>query len=97
VPIYDSLGENAVEYIANHAGIELVFTDVSKIHEYTKVSTFEHMHGSERRQAVCWDALEKRLLFAAAMRAWRTVLTAVTSSHACRQCAIAWQFAMHEP
>jgi long-chain acyl-CoA synthetase len=37
VPIYDSLGENAVEYIVNHAGIELVFVDVSKIHEYTKV------------------------------------------------------------
>ncbi len=37
VPLYDTLGENAVEYIVNHAGVELVFVDVSKLHEYTKV------------------------------------------------------------
>ena len=39
VPIYDSLGENAVEYIVKHAGVELIFVDVSKLPEYTKVRT----------------------------------------------------------
>jgi long-subunit acyl-CoA synthetase (AMP-forming) len=39
VPLYDSLGENAVEYIVNHAGVELVFIDVAKLHEFVKVST----------------------------------------------------------
>ncbi len=37
VPLYDTLGENAVAYIVNHAGVELVFVDASKLHEYTKV------------------------------------------------------------
>lgn len=37
VPLYDSLGENAVEYIVNHAGVELVFVDVGKLHSYVEV------------------------------------------------------------
>jgi long-chain acyl-CoA synthetase len=37
VPLYDSLGENAVEYIVNHAGVELVFIDVAKLPEFVKV------------------------------------------------------------
>jgi long-subunit acyl-CoA synthetase (AMP-forming) len=38
VPLYDSLGENAVEYIVNHAGVELVFIDVAKLPEFVKVT-----------------------------------------------------------
>ena len=37
VPIYDSLGENAVEYIVKHAGVELIFVDVAKLPQLTKV------------------------------------------------------------
>lgn len=37
VPIYDSLGENAVEYIVKHAGVELLFIDVAKLPQFTKV------------------------------------------------------------
>ena len=37
VPIYDSLGENAVEYIVNHAGVELIYLDVAKLPAYVKV------------------------------------------------------------
>lgn len=36
VPIYDSLGDNAVEYICGHAGVELIFLDVAKLPEYTR-------------------------------------------------------------
>ena len=48
MPLYDSLGENAVEYIVNHAGVELVFIDVAKLPEFVKVTacsaytTWEH-------------------------------------------------------
>lgn len=38
MPLYDSLGENAVEYIVNHAGVELVFIDVAKLPEFVKVT-----------------------------------------------------------
>lgn len=37
VPIYDSLGDNVVEYICDHAGVELIFLDVAKLPEYTRV------------------------------------------------------------
>ncbi len=37
VPIYDSLGDNAVEYICSHAGVELIFLDVAKLSEFTRV------------------------------------------------------------
>jgi len=40
VPIYDSLGENAVEYIVNHAGVELIYLDVAKLPAYVKVRTY---------------------------------------------------------
>lgn len=39
MPIYDSLGDNAVEYICSHAGVELVFLDVAKLPEFTRVCT----------------------------------------------------------
>lgn len=35
MPIYDSLGENAVEYIVKHAGVELLFIDVAKLPKFT--------------------------------------------------------------
>jgi long-subunit acyl-CoA synthetase (AMP-forming) len=38
VPLYDSLGENVVEYIVNHAGVELVFIDVAKLPEFVKAT-----------------------------------------------------------
>ena len=37
MPIYDSLGENAVEYIVNHAGVELIYVDIAKLSAYVKV------------------------------------------------------------
>jgi len=39
VPIYDSLGENAVEYIVKHADVELIFVDITKLPQFTKVRT----------------------------------------------------------
>lgn len=49
MPIYDSLGENAVEYIVKHAGVEILFVDVAKLPQFTKacrpllVLPFKHM------------------------------------------------------
>ncbi len=38
VPLYDSLGENAIEYIINHAEVVVAFVDTSKFPNLLKVS-----------------------------------------------------------
>ena len=48
VPIYDSLGENAVEYIVNHAGVELIYLDIAKLPAYVKVRPSRFAAASRR-------------------------------------------------
>jgi long-chain acyl-CoA synthetase len=41
VPLYDSLGENAIEYIVNHAEVVVAFCDTAKLPALVKVWSYK--------------------------------------------------------
>ena len=53
VPLYDSLGENAIEYIINHSESVLAFVDTTKLPMFAKAVTGM---GDRLRHVVYWGA-----------------------------------------